>query len=353
MQTDMHYYGTYAMACSAGIKPHISQAIATAAEYVDDSDYINTELLDGAYVEAAPTAHHPVNRHNIDFIDQRKVWIPFHFLPGNEGTTLHEKLVCTMDSQIARELVAHHLALADEEYGLDLIGITAHVYADTFSHYGFSGITSKLNRVDDETIQLKAEKENVLDYIKKKADAFKQTFVAGKVANAVGLGHGAVATFPDRPYLTWSFLYEETGRPSGERNNQATFLEACRKLHRMFTDFGQRRPDYVDKNIQRDFVQIENAIARILAVEGSMEERIQEWQQAAINGELFKNVNKEPIPTYEDGNFHSETDLLSTLHSGAISYSALYKFLKAAQVHRDYVLDELLPRHGIEVLHRL
>ena len=51
------------------------------------------------------------------------------------------------------------------------------------------------------------------------------------------LGHGSVATLPDRPYLVWSFDYERDDAVAGvcsNRNNPVTYLEGCRALHDMF-----------------------------------------------------------------------------------------------------------------------
>src|SRR5271154_2124755 len=51
-------------------------------------------------------------------------------------------------------MVAHHLELSDRTFAAEMIGITAHVYADTFAHYGFSGVSSRTNRVDSRSINL-------------------------------------------------------------------------------------------------------------------------------------------------------------------------------------------------------
>ena len=40
MQLDMHYYGTYAMARAAGLKPQVCITIATASQFVDDKNRI-------------------------------------------------------------------------------------------------------------------------------------------------------------------------------------------------------------------------------------------------------------------------------------------------------------------------
>ena len=154
MQKDMHYYGTYAMARAAGLAPKVCRTIATAAEFVDDNgDKETIEFPDGGRLDFVPTAHHAADIENIDRHDQRLVWVPFHFIPGNEGRSMSERLLCRKDSEIAREMIDHNLSLADKPFGLHLAGITAHVYADTFSHYGFSGVSSRWNRIDTSSVE--------------------------------------------------------------------------------------------------------------------------------------------------------------------------------------------------------
>jgi len=160
MDRDMHYYGTYAMARAAGIARDAAIIIATAAEYVDDCTDTAAKTVHplGARFEHQRTAHHPTDfapNNNLD--DQIRVWVPFHFVPGAEGKSFHELLVCRKDSSIAQAMVDHHLALANKPFALELIGLTAHVYADTFAHYGFSGISSPLNRVASNSIKIVAD----------------------------------------------------------------------------------------------------------------------------------------------------------------------------------------------------
>lgn len=352
MQTDMHYYGTYAMAQAAGLHAAAAQVIAQSAEYVDDSDSITIPLQDGTFLEAPATAHHPVNRANLDEIDQRKIWIPFHFIPANQGESLEERLVCRKDSGIAQEMVAHHAELPNDGFSLELMGITAHVYADTFSHYGFSGISSDRNRVDADSITLHVKDKSVLNYIVNKTKDFKDRYIFGAAANALsGLGHGAVSTYPDRPYLRWSFRYETTKDLSGDRVNHATFLEACEKLHRMFSVFGEAHPTLLDKQSYRRFDDIKDALARILAVEGGMAVRVSTWQDAVKSGAIFPNPTKEQIPVYAK-NFEKDIEILGGHTSETIFGTSGYAFLRAAKFHRDYVLDELLPKHNLHVLVR-
>jgi len=351
MQSDMHYYGTYVMARAAGLNSSVAEIIATAAEYVDDSNSVAIELNDGILLEASATAHHPINLENLDVVDQRKIWVPFHFIPGNEGDTFEERLICRKDGALAKEMVDHHLNADTPEFHLELMGITAHAYADTFSHYGFSGISSELNQVNPDSIQLKARDKSIIEYITRKAVQFGEKYVAGKVAATVGLGHGSVSTYPDRPYLTWSFQYQTTGGFSGERVNQETFLEACQKLHAMFSGFAENNPDYRDDASYCRFPDIQDAIKRALSVEGDMNARIQAWQEAASSGGIYPNPGNEPIPNYTK-NFETDIDILRSHTHKSVGGTNGYAFLAAAKFHRDYMLDKLLPKHDLHVLVR-
>ena len=80
-----------------------------------------------------------------------------------------------------------------------------------------------------------------------------------------GLGHGGVATFPDRPYLKWGFEYEHQEPKKVFRDNPTTFLEGCEALHNLFIRFGELRPDLKEDGAGRSFIQLEGTIKTILA----------------------------------------------------------------------------------------
>lgn len=351
MQLDMHYYGTYAMARAAGIDAEHAQVIATAAQFVDDNDKREAKDLDnGARLRLRPTAYGTVDFGNLDRDDQRQIWVPFHFLPGGQGRGYLERLVCRKDSPIAREMVEHHLGLSSRRFARPLIGLTAHVYADTFSHYGFAGISCSFNEVRQSTINLHAG-EDIKGYLAERADNFYGKW--GKTLSAVfydgvetisgALGHGAVATYPDRPFLTWDFEYENGTR--SERQNSETFLEACRALHAMFLRFAADRPDYSAKD-SRPFDAIEPAVHDVLKVEGSKEKRIQAWQDAARSGDIF-GTGDEVIPHYNAEQWKDDIENLTDSNSAVESPS--FQFYQAAALHRSYVLRMLLPKYDIVV----
>jgi hypothetical protein len=348
MQTDMHYYGTYAMARAAGIERDACFIIATAAQFVDD--HANKETIkfrDGARIDTEATAHHSTNINNVKEDDQRMVWVPFHFLPGNEGEAYQEKMLCRKDSDIAKEMVRHALTLHDKVYALPLIGITAHVYADTFSHHGFSGYKSSLNKVDKGSFQFDEEHSNsIINYIRGKVDKFYEKFQANIAESLSKLGHGAVATFPDRPYLKWSFTYESQPDQRVERNNPKDFLDGCKALHLMFSEFVQSEPDYkADKG--KSFEEIESIVQTILACEDDMQGRINAWKGAANSGRLFAN-GAEEIPDYDGSVWHSQRESLANENDSEVAISEpIYHFYQAASIHRTYILRDLLPDNNL------
>ncbi len=371
----MHYYATYALARAAGIKSNEAKTIATSAQFVDDNTAQNhIDFKNGARIDREATAHHPKQISNLDGHDQRRVWVPFHFIPGNIGDSYTERLKCRKDSSIVHELCDHHLNYADRNFALHLLGITAHVYADTFSHYGFSGVSSRGNKVNNSSFRyheevegLEAEIEelssDMRDYVINEKKKFFKKFGAfgGLRANINGflaemasgaLGHGAVATLPDRPYLVWSFEYEREDAIDGNlsiRNNPVTFLEGCRALHKMFKQFASQRPDLLDSSVSRDFNEIESEIRKILLVQADKSGRINAWRKAANSGTIFGTGN-EKIPEYEGLSWNEQWEQLDKAENyDKIEKLPVWQFYRAAALHRTYVLRDLLPKYNIIV----
>lgn len=368
MQADMHYYGTYAMARAAGFSEESCYLIAYSAQYVDDNaadDFI--EFDDGGRIDKEATAHHPVDIRNVGHFvpeDQRKVWVPFHFLPGNEGAKYTRRLRCVKDSPIAQEMVQNHAEQVDKEFGLYLIGIAAHVYADTFSHYGFSGVSSRGNKVHQEKIEFGQIGSQIKQYIADKAKTFfekeRRKEHGGWLANirkvldvtqaniaefGGALGHGPVATYPDRPFLTWRFVYEEDNESSDWRKNSETFLEGCAKLHGFFATANKRLGDGSEG---KDFNTIKDIVSSILKTEAGLSGRIEAWQEAAVDG-AFGLAQR--IPEYSEERWTRQWDELkqNALNSNEAKDKDIFKFYCAAAYHRNYVLRDLLPKHGLIV----
>ncbi|MFP7753795.1 DUF6765 family protein [Thermodesulfobacteriota bacterium B35] len=106
------------------------------------------------------------------------------------------------------------------------------------------------------------------------------------MAEILPVGHGSVATFPDRPYLQWEYKPED-GRPLIQRDNPRDYLEGCRELHKLFRRFLARHPGHQSPAGARSWQKIRGTVADIIQVQGSKEVRIQAWQKAIARKELF------------------------------------------------------------------
>jgi hypothetical protein len=360
MQSDMHYYGVFALARAAGLKHEPAHIIATASQFVDDNIFKGHIVFrDGGRIDFEATAHHTADAKNIDEEDQRRIWVPFHFLPGNEGESFLECLVCRKNSVIAREMVDHNLSLMNQPFALELAGITAHVYADTFSHYGFSGVSAEENKIVNDSFDLGALKPSIRKYIEEKAVQFLEkykiecgamdpllSYSAEKLSCA--LGHGAALTYPDRPYFVWSFVYEKSDQRCPTRNNPETFLEGCEALHTFFRNIAEARPEFAE-NRYRKFGDIEKPITKILIQQTKKEGRIDAWKKA-VREEVFFTGGTQKIPPYRGDAWREETDALNAMEHAKDSLDMpLYRFYQAAALHRTYVLRNLLPGHGLVV----
>jgi hypothetical protein len=357
MQIDMHYYGTYCLARAAGIKKESAYIIAYTAQFVDDNiaAHVN-EHDDGSKIFSVPTAHHAGNIKNRKPEDQRLIWVPFHFIPGNDGDTFTERLVCQKDSAIAQEMVAHNITHGHKPFGLELLGITAHVYADTFAHYGFSGVSSRENRIVGNTIKL-VQDQGVVESIMGKTFAnwisnhgklltnIRSAISGLAEAYSGSLGHGGVSLYPDLPFLQWEFTYEN-GVVS-THDNQATYLECAEKLYNMFAEYAKAWPDHAGLTTV-PFSLIKNKLIWIYAQESNTDDRVDIWQAASTDGDFGVS---EIIPLYDKDYWNNQSEDLEDLDEGADAIELeMYKFYCAASYHSHYVLRELLPSHGLLVI---
>ena len=361
MQIDMHYYGTYAMARAAGLTPEATEVIATAAQFVDDNaEKESIEFRDGGRLDAEATAHHAVNIKNIDPEDQRKIWVPFHFLPGNEGSSYTERLICQMSSPILTEMLEFTLSRVKqkEPYALQLVGITAHVYADTYAHYGFSGISSRRNKIHGDSFNFPGIDPEMKTHIGKRAEQFRENYPReeGFLANVKSwfaetfsgaLGHGAAVTFPDRPYLVWEFRYENPDEPSPLRKNPETFLLGAQALHGFFCEVAKADPAFSAGN-QMEFSAIESSVKTIINKPGEKKDRIASWQRAAEEGAVFAGGGT--IPEYNaDIWLNQRSQLKRKKDSSEAGKTDIFKFYQAASVFRVHLLRHVLPDHGLVV----
>jgi len=366
VQIDMHYYGVYAIARLAGLRPQAARTIATASQYVDDAVEKDIQYHEeGNKLAPIVTAHRIIEiMENRDLDDQPFVWVPFHFFPGNEGEDFTQRVVCLKDGGLMKELIGHYLELHKRPFAPALIGLTAHVLADTFAHFGFSGVSSRRNKVDAGSIKPRNATAPTATYLDNKLDSFFRRFgfqgglwtnvrrrimSDGAEIASGALGHGAVAVLPDLPYLEWDFMFEQSAAVS-RRNNAETYLEACEKLHSMFQTFASVSSGHDDGTSGVDFSTAKERVKDILSFQHGKAERSEEWRSAFAGGELGIPAGEE-IPYYDPGPWDKQRDNFPALDKPEeVATSEVYHFYQAASLHRHYVLRELLPKHGLVVI---
>jgi len=203
MQIDFHHAVTYVSARCAGFPHDEAEIIAHSAQYVDDATNGGIiEFENGAMYNHTASAHKMLDYKNTRELANHLVWVPFHFLPGNGGMEADknpdggfiQKLICRPDSHVARDMLRAMALDRNKPYALHRLGISMHVYADTWAHQGFAGVIHQCNQADD-------IESNMADRDGSLLDKLKNFFVS----KSFPLGHGAVLSHPDQPYLIWKY----------------------------------------------------------------------------------------------------------------------------------------------------
>lgn len=349
MQIDFHHATTYVVARLAGFPQEKAEIVAHASQYVDDATSSGRIRFDnGALFSRISSAHKMLDPRNADELANHYVWIPFHFLPGNNGLGEGQnpiggfinKIICTPDSPIARQMVRQAIIDQDRPYGLHRLGVTMHVFVDTWAHQGFAGVLHKINEVED-------VKETGMS---KGFSSGLGALLADLLDDAVPpLGHGRATVFPDMPFLSWE--YKNGSKQKVERNNTDQFCQAAEQMCRAMKRYIARDPHAEVSGIEeQDMNKIQDLFTKLKDKEG--EKRHKDWL-AAIEHDPF-SFGSEKI-TYSGKRSGSWKEQALGTNEDKLEYPWNTAFLKsnwkyfhdAAQAHRFYVIYDLLPRFGI------
>jgi len=353
MQIDFHHATTYVLARMAGFPHDEADVIAYAAQYVDDCT--NGGLLrfdNGPIYHRIPSAHTMADiKHHMSTEENYLVWSIFHFLPGNEGKIIgeptsgnfYDKIICRPDSEVARKMVDECIKYHDEEYSLHRLGITMHVYADTYAHQGFAGIMHEINSVTD--VDLENEDEGIFD-------DFKSQFLSETFA----MGHGAVLTNPDKPYLKWSYTDSKGERV--QRDNTKIFMDACGRLLGELIKYRSETNKELtidDSNTDNDLKVIEKNFTSFREHDG--EDRHKKWLESIANGDF--SFGKVDLQYKTSGEGSWKYDALGVFieddadgnyqytFSDSFMNSNYKRFHDALQEHRLTILHDILPNYGL------
>ncbi|MBK1888675.1 hypothetical protein Undi14_01415 [Undibacterium sp. 14-3-2] len=363
MQIDFHNAVTYVVARLAGFSHDKAHIVAYSAQYVDDATNDGYVTFDtGAMYARIASAHKMLDYTNFDALANHHAWIPFHFLPGNNGLPSDQggdldfiqKIVCRPNSHIAQDMVRECIHRKDDKNALHRLGITMHVYADTWAHQGFVGTVHEINK----TTQLKSMSTAISTnaMIAKVKDYFSNLIdhtTGSLVASALPLGHGTVLSYPDQPYLKWKYT-----NSNGEeiiRDNPNDFLEAADRMCIAMRSFiagdvslSQSGLDSIDKST------IKNLILKIDDNDGDV--RHTKWVKAIKDGDF--SFGKSDLAYIAKGEKSWKYLALGTKESTdspgeTFAYDASFldsdwkRFHDALQMHQLYVVQNLLPRYGI------
>jgi hypothetical protein len=174
MEIDFHHGTVYVLSRMAGFTPDDACVVAYSSQYVDDAGaYFASQILkmfewhavffeDYGIFEYIDSSHTIFTVANWKELDQHKVWVPFHFIPSGSGNKFIDKIICkkawSPQSQwmnpVAKDMVDEVVNNAGNyAWGLQRLGITMHVLADTFAHQNFAGINCQEdNNVKNVTI---------------------------------------------------------------------------------------------------------------------------------------------------------------------------------------------------------
>ncbi len=349
MQIDFHHTVTYVLARLAGFDKARANIIAYAAQYVDDATSTGTVYFDNkALYHRTSSAHKMLDPRNVEELANHRVWLPFHFLPGNGGKPAGRnpsgqfinKIVCRPDSHVARQMVADTIVNRQRPYGLHRLGVTMHVYADTWAHQGFAGVLHPINEVEHarETTSSGVFDNPLKDILRDLLD------------DAVPpLGHGRANVFPDMPFLSWE--YKNGHGTLIQRNNTNAFMVAARQMHRAMQRFLAGDPAAtVDDLPPQDNRQIRTLFESLQMEDG--EERHKHWLQAIRQGAF--SFGGETVTYKPRGKNSWKAKALGVSHDLRVHtykprfLSSNWKlFHDAVMAHRFFVNHELLPRYGI------
>ena len=354
MQIDGHHALTYIAARLAGFAHRPASIIAYSAQYVDDATNSGViRFTNDAMYNRISSAHKMLDYRNSDELANHKVWVPFHFLPGNGGAPAGEnpkgsfirKLVCTPDSYVARDMLRACVVDHEKPYALHRLGIAMHVYADTWAHQGFAGVNHKINEVS------KVESNN-----KKLERNFINKILNFFLSETFPLGHGAALSHPDLPTLVWE--YKNGLNEKVKRDNLQLFIEATDKMCRAMQCYRAKDFD-MDLDAEpglpvADRKKIVSLLKTIKGDEGK--DRHKKWMAEIKAGSFsFGSQNVNYIAKGRGSWKHQSIGQLKAADSDHDVFVFKKTFMNsnwklfhdALQAHRFDILHDILPKYGI------
>jgi hypothetical protein len=348
MQIDFHHAVTYVLARLAGFSATEADVVAHSSQYVDDAVTTGSVTFNnGAMYQRISSAHKMFDYRNFEELADQLVWVPFHFLPGNGGLPAGRdpegpfirKLVCSPNSYVARDMIRSVIAHRAMRHSLHRLGITMHVYADTWAHQGFAGVAHTINHATALTGPGGEPDHSLMDKLK--------NYFLNK---ALPLGHGTVLGNPDRPYLLWGYTNGLGERI--ERNNPKEFIDAADHMCRAMQRFREGDADFAAPGVPAADREV------IWSLINGITDPDEKVRHGAWLGEIAKGAFSfgAEAATYVDegeGSWKDHALGRATKGDAGVSYNPDFLrsdwklFHDALQAHRLDVVNHILPEYGI------
>jgi len=347
MQLDFHFYTIYTLCRSVGFSHENAFIVAYSSQHVDDAKYEHPlEFENGGYFQQVLTAHRFFTPEVISKSVCYGIWVPFHFLPGGLGTDFYEKMITRANSVVAQEMIEHMLNSPLKPYTLHRLGITLHVYADTWSHQNFMGII-KENINDVKDLYVEDEEE---DFIANFLNKLKEEIFEYAMPK---LGHAQAGTIPDEPFRVWEYTDYKNIRHKIINSERA--LDAAQNCYYVLLKFLEKFPVF-QQNKPIPWIEIVPELKKLFETKGSLDERCNAWKQAIFDERFgFKPPEESSQLEYNDRLWFKAAVEVKRDYGDKDRYIRLEGFEKsnwkyfhdAAALHKFIILHEILPKYKI------
>lgn len=315
MKRDAHYYALLAFCRACGFSKESAQVIAHASQFVDDAKinliYLDPENFNVQYelVNQRPaffnmaTCHSYFRMETFNYEAMVNNTVAFHFVPGLKGENFTKRLRCMEESPIIMDILEEVL-LEDD---LIKLGMVLHIYVDTFSHQGFSGIVSKVNAIKN----CEAQNKKSLGLLDRTLKILKQLtqdryeIYFDKITPAYG--HAQALDYPDLPYLEWTYEYDYSDEFNGSYkkiviDNKDRYQRAFRGVQNLLETYLRQHQHYRDDIVEFKDREI---LMDALVYEAHDKDRIKNWQSVLVEQGLL-NEEDQDILSYEDDRWLKE-----------------------------------------------
>jgi len=347
MQKDFHFYTVYALARAAGFDADNSHVIAYASQHTDDAKYEHPlEFENGGRFQQVLTAHRFLDLDALGNATCYRIWVPFHFLPGNLGVDFYERMLTRANSTVAQRMIGEFLGSNLKPYSLHWLGIILHVYADTWSHQNFIGVIHE-NMNDVSGLKVRRVSKNSMESLLNKLKQGILEYAAPK------LGHAQAGTIPDEPYRVWQ--YKDYKGKKFYIYNLERSLDAAQNCYMVLLRFLRLFPQF-SRNRPLPWQEIVGSISRLFSMKGDLDDRAEAWQKTISDGGLgFAPEDKDIGLDYNDREwFKAAVNVIKTDYEDdryerkpGFETSNWKYFHDAAAFHRFTVLHEILSDYGI------